>query len=192
MTAIKLLTSWLEEEKSLGAKNVQHAVLSTQGLNAHPHARVVGIREITENWILFFTQKRTRKVLEIKSNAQVTLTFWLERYAREVIVEGEASFLSEEQNKEYWASYPQWAQIRFCSYAPTSGLPITSKQILENKRVKIEQSVKNGILPYSADYCGIAIKPRRFVFYTYRLDELSDVWEYQRDGTDYVKRILSP
>lgn len=192
MTPIELLTTWIEEEKAMGAKNAQHAVLSTQGLNSEPHARVVAIREMSEDWILFFTQKRTRKVEEITNNGQVALTFWLERYAREVIVEGEAHFLSEEQNNHYWLNYPKSAQIRFYSYAPTSGLVINNKQILENKKRKIERESNNISLPCSTDYCGITIQPNRFIFYTYRVDELSDVWDYSLQGQHWVKKLLSP
>lgn len=192
MRPVQLLTAWIEEEKSIGAQHAQHAVLSSLGLNGASHGRVVAIREITQDWILLFTQKRTRKVLEIKNNNQVALTFWFERYAREVSVEGEASLLSREQNAHYWETYPQWAQIRFCSYAPTSGVPIENKQLLEDKRLDIEQSSKDTMLPCSPDYCGIAIKPKRFVFYSYRVDELSDVWEYLIDNNTIVQRRLSP
>ncbi|HAU1787984.1 TPA: pyridoxamine 5'-phosphate oxidase [Legionella pneumophila] len=192
MTPIELLNTWIEEEKSVGAQHAQHAVLSSQGLNGAPHGRIVAIREITKDWVLFFTQKRTRKVLEIKNNNQVTLTFWFERYVREVIVEGEASLLSDEQNEHYWQTYPQWAQIRFCSYAPTSGEPIESKQLLEDKWRDLAQHAKDSALPCSPDYCGIAIKPKRFVFYSYRLDELSDVWEYLIDNNTTIQRRLSP
>ena len=192
MTPIQLLSSWIEEEKALGAQHAQHAVLSTQGLNGHPHGRIVALREITEDWILLFTQQMTRKVEEIKNNGNVALTFWFERHAREVIVEGEALFLSEEQNTQYWNNYPLWAQVRFCSYAPTSGTVIENKQIIENKRLSIEKASHNSPLPCTPDYCGISIKPKRFVFYSYRLDELSDVWEYQTNSRGFVKSILSP
>ncbi|MFO9089053.1 pyridoxamine 5'-phosphate oxidase family protein [Legionella pneumophila serogroup 1] len=192
MTPIELLNTWIIDEKSMGAEHAQHAVLSSQGLNGASHGRIVAIREITNDGVLFFTQKRMRKVLEIKNNIQVTLTFWFERHAREVIVEGEANFLSEEQNAHYWDVYPKWAQIRFCSYAPTSGDPIDDKQLLEDKRRNLEQSSKYTVLPCSPDYCGIAIKPKRFVFYSYRLDELSDVWEYLTDNNTITQRRLSP
>ena len=189
---IHLLRQWLDEEKLKGDEYAQHAVLSSQGLNGAPHGRVVAIREITEDRLLLFTQKRTRKVLEIKNNNQVALTFWFERCAREIIIEGEACFLSEEQHAEYWTTYPKWAQIRFLSYAPTSGLPIEDTQLLEDKRLEIEKSSGNDLLPCSSDYCGIAIKPKRFIFYSYRLDELSDVWEYLIDDNTIARRRLSP
>lgn len=193
MHPIHLLKTWLEEEKAENVPYAQHAVLSTQGTNGQVHGRVVAIREIDEEKLLFFTQKRTRKVEEIKTNPAVSLVFWFEQSGREVIIEGEAAFLSEMQNEHYWKTYPKPAQIRFCSYAPTSGLAIDSKQLLENKRLEIEELYqKERSLPLSKDYCGIAVKPLRFVFYAYRLDELSDVWEYQMNGSAFVKRLLSP
>ncbi|KTC65699.1 pyridoxamine 5'-phosphate oxidase (plasmid) [Legionella adelaidensis] len=193
MHPIELLKTWLEEEKSANIPYAQHAVLSSQGINGQAHGRVVAIREIKEDKLLFFTQKRTRKVEEIKKNPAVTLTFWFELSGREVIVEGEAMFLSETQNRDYWKTYPKLAQIRFCSYAPTSGLPIENKQLLEDKRLQIaEHNQQEQSLPLSKDYCGISVKPLRFVFYDYRLDELSDVWEYQIEGSEFVRRLLSP
>lgn len=126
-------------------------------------------------------------------NPAVTLTFWFELSGREVIIEGEAAFLSEKQNDYYWKTYPKLAQIRFCSYAPTSGLPIDSKQLLENKRLEIaEHNQQEQSLPLSKDYCGVLVKPLRLLFYAYRLDELSDVWEYQIEGSEFVRRLLSP
>ncbi|MBA2710012.1 MAG: pyridoxamine 5'-phosphate oxidase family protein [Tatlockia sp.] len=193
MHPIHLLKTWLKEEKSANIPFAQHAVLSTQGINGQANGRVVAIREIDEEQLLFFTQRRTRKVEEIKTNPAVTLTFWFEQSGREVIIEGNAMFLSEMQNEHYWKTYPKLAQIRFCSYAPTSGLPIESKQLLENKRLEIaERTQQEQSLPVSKEYCGIAVKPLRFVFYAYRLDELSDVWEYKIEESEFVRRLLCP
>lgn len=192
MKPIDLLNKWFEEEKQKGHPYAQHAVLSTQGLTGRPHGRIVAIREIKENSVLFFTQRRTRKVKEIEENAAVSLTFWFEHTARQVIIEGDAAFLSESENEKYWNTYPQWAQIRFLSYAPTSGLPIENKQVLENKKIALERTHHDSQLPLSPDYCGISVKPKRVVFYTYRLDELSDVWEYQVNEAEIVKTRLSP
>lgn len=192
MHPIDKLRQWLDEEKLKGAQYAQHAVLSTHGLNGKPHGRVVAIREIEQDKILFFTQKRTRKVGEIEANPVAAITFWFERNAREVIIEGDAVFLSEAENEKYWYAYPEWAQIRFLSYAPTSGLPIENKQELENKRNQIESANQDSPLPLSPDYCGIYVIPKRVVFYTYRLDELSDVWEYQINEAGVIKKRLSP
>ena len=87
-----------------------------------------------------------------------------------------------------WA-YPKWAQIRFCSYAPTSGEPIDNKQILERKKVEIEHAYQDKTLPISEEYCGICVKPKRAIFYTYRLDELSDVLQYEKKEKNQINVI---
>ncbi|QMT59979.1 pyridoxal 5'-phosphate synthase [Legionella sp. PC997] len=185
------LSSWLTREREAGAPNPSHAVLSSISLKGVPHSRVVAIREISDEGILFFTQKNTRKVDELKNNPEVSLVFWLELLQREVIIEGKSLFLNHAENKHYWDSYPRWSQIRFLSYAPTSMQLIENKQIIENKRQKIEDSFLNKAIPLSPEYCGVRIQPKRMVFYSYRQDELSDVWEYVKRNEWNLQR-LSP
>ncbi len=192
MQPMEILMSWLNDECTAGAKHSQHAILSTMGINDHPHGRVVAIREVQPDRLIFFTQKGSRKVEEITACPNVTLTFWFERFAREVIIEGPAEFLSEAENERYWNTYPTWAQIRFNSYAATSGQPILDKQILENKKREVESRYKDQAIPVSEHYYGVYVRPQRFVFYSYRLDELSDVLEYQKSGDTWVKQCLSP
>ncbi|WP_454783113.1 pyridoxine/pyridoxamine 5'-phosphate oxidase [Legionella sp. WA2022007384] len=186
------LNFWLASEREAGAPNPCHAVLSSISLDGVPHSRVVAIREISDDGILFFTQKSTRKVNELKNNPQVSLVFWLELLQREVIIEGKTLLLNQGENKHYWDSYPQWAQIRFLSYAPTSMQLIESKDILEQKRQKIEESFLNKPIPLSPEYCGFRIQPERMIFYAYRQDELSDVWEYALKTNKWNFQRLSP
>ncbi|PWY56359.1 pyridoxamine 5'-phosphate oxidase [Legionella qingyii] len=186
------LNLWLARERETGAPNPSHAVLSSISLDGVPHSRVVAVREISDEGILFFTQKRTRKVNELKNNPRVSLVFWLELLQREVIIEGNALFLNHAENKKYWDNYPQWAQIRFLSYAPNSMQLIESKEFLEKKRQKLEESFLNKLIPLSPEYCGFRIKPERMVFYAYRQDELSDVWEYVLKNNEWNLQRLSP
>ncbi|BCA94472.1 pyridoxamine 5'-phosphate oxidase [Legionella antarctica] len=189
---VNLLKNWLEEEKELGVPNPQQAVLSTATLSAIPHSRVVAIREINEDNLIFFTQKETRKVTELLNNPIAALTFWFEMSSREVIIEGKAAPLTLEENKSYWNSYPREAQIRFCSYAATSATPIASKEILEEKKSLIELQYYGQKLPMNEFYYGFKFKPDRFVFYTYRTDELSDVSEYVWWENSWIRQVLSP
>lgn len=189
---IKHLNQWLQEECAKGAPNPQQAVLSTVDRYRVPHSRVVAIREINSQGLLFFTQRDTRKVTEMSLNPSVSMTFWFELWLREVIIEGVIEALSEAENEQYWQSYPREAQIRFHSYAPTSAQPILSKQELEEKRKIIQKTYANQSIPVSPLYCGFRLKPNRFVFYAYRTDELSDVLEYTRVDDEWTEKVLSP
>lgn len=188
----KSLTHWLNEERNAGAPNPQQAILTTVASNAIPHSRVVAIREIKNEELLFFTQKGTRKVSELTANPAATLVFWFELFQREVIIEGNAVPISESENNFYWQQYPREAQIRFCSYAPTSTQIINDKNILESKKKLIEQEYATQPLPISPYYCGFRLKPSRIIFYAYRTDELSDVHEFTLIDQRWVKQLLSP
>lgn len=189
---IEILNKWLQEERELGATNPFQAVLSTATLKAVPHARVVAIREISEHGLLFFTQKGTKKVVELSTNPNAVITFWLELVQREVILEGNVVLLSDSENEFYWQNYPREAKIRFYSYAPTSSLPIESKQILEAKKKQIEEEYSGKELPVSPFYCGFRFNPTKVIFYTYRTDGLSDVIEYTLNNALWTKQFLSP
>lgn len=191
--SINLLQKWINEEKDRGAPNPQQAILSTATATGIPRARVVAIRAITPQGMLFFTQRGTRKVAEIRENPRVSLTFWFELMQREVILDAHIEALTEEENKAYWSTYSRIAQIRFLAYAATSGQPIASKQILEDKKSAIEQEYDGHILPYTPLYCGYRIIPTQFIFYEYRTDELSDVFQYVlEDNGQWQKQAISP
>ena len=88
MDPIEHLRQWLQNERTAGAPNPQQAVLSTATIDAVPHSRVVAIREIDAQGLLFFTQRDTRKVAEMSINPAVSMTFWFELLLREVIIDG--------------------------------------------------------------------------------------------------------
>lgn len=65
---INKLTQWLNKENSVGAPNPAQAVLATSTIDAIPHGRVVAIREISPEGLLFFTQKGTKKIEELNDD----------------------------------------------------------------------------------------------------------------------------
>ncbi|RUR06808.1 pyridoxal 5'-phosphate synthase [Legionella sp. km772] len=188
---ISTLKKWLDEEKIAGVPNPAQAVLSTCTGDAIPHSRVVAIREITDNELLFFTQQGTRKVNELEINPMISLTFWFELTQRQIIIEGRATALSVDENENYWISYPRIAQLRFCAYAPTSSQRIDSKKTLEDKKIELEKRY-SGNVPMPSFYCGYRIQPHSFLFYRYRVDELSDVFKYENINGKWKEFILSP
>lgn len=190
---LTLLQQWITQEQQKGTADARCAVLATAHReNAAPHARIVAIREVTADGLLFFTQRGSRKVAEIQSNPQGALTFWFPLHEREVMLEGSLTPISADENQRYWQDYPRIAQIRFYSYAPTSGQSIDSKQQLEAKKQGIENDYQGKDLPLHPDYCGFRLRPQRVVFYSYRTDELSDVIEYQWRDENWQQQCLSP
>ena len=95
---ILLLKNWLDNESELGAFNSQQAVLCTATPDAIPHGRVVAIREISTDGLLFFTQRTTRKVGELIHQQRASIVFWLELQQSQVVIEGKTETLAASEN----------------------------------------------------------------------------------------------
>lgn len=118
----------------MGIEQPDCAVLSTVTSEGFPHSRVVAIREICVDSLVFFTQQKTRKVAELTNNPHAVINFLLTMQQRQIILEGIAKPLSSEENQEFWETLPRERQLRFSAYASTSGQPIHNLNVLEERK----------------------------------------------------------
>lgn len=169
------LVEWLKIEKMLGVDQPNCAVLATSTANGLPHTRVVAIREIETESLLFFTQKRTRKVNELLSNPHASMNFLLAMQQRQVILEGTAKPLSQEENKSFWHSLPRERQLRFSVYALSSEETIQDVHALKKKESELSKQFIDKQIPMNESYCGFRFTPETFVFYTANAHSFSEV-----------------
>lgn len=167
-------------------------VLATATKLGAVHSRVVAIREISNDSILFFTQRNTRKVAEILENPRASMTLWLPLQQKEIVFEGVIEQLSRVECKTHWDTYPTERKLRFLTYAPTSGQPIESRSYLENKLSEYRAIYKDQDIEMSQDYLGFRFNPSRIYFYSLEVSTLSKVTEYTREGGTWQQAILSP
>ncbi|WP_242604300.1 pyridoxamine 5'-phosphate oxidase family protein [Legionella brunensis] len=89
------MNKWLNEEKELGVA-VNSAVLATVSPQGIPHSRVVAIREIKEDSLIFFTQRKTRKVTDLLNNPAASMNFFLALQQRQIVMDGITELLTQE------------------------------------------------------------------------------------------------
>lgn len=140
---------WLTKEKSLGVEDPDCAVLATVTHTGIPHSRIVAIRKIETDSLLFFTQQKTRKVNELLNNPAASMNFVLLMQQRQITIEGIAKPLSPEENEQFWQTLPRVRQLRFSAYAPTSGQVIKDINDLETKRKDLEEQFLGQAIPMS-------------------------------------------
>jgi len=191
MSPFNEIKIWLEQEKSLGSENPGCMILATAGKNAIPHSRIVAIREIAENSILFFTQQGTRKDKEIQENPVVSATIWLAMQQRQIMLDGKIESLTEEENAFYWKTLPRSSQLKFFAYAPTSGQPIESEDFLKKQYDQLSTEYPNE-LPMSSYYCGYRLVPKTIYFYILGMESFSKYVKYELKDNIWHERLLSP
>jgi len=186
------MQQWLNQEKNLGSPNPNNIVLATAGKTGIPHSRIVAIREITEQGILFFTQRDTRKVNELTENPRASMTLWLPLQQREIVIEGSVVALSQKENQHYWDLLPYDRKLRFSAYSPTSSQPIRALAKLENKVKLLEKQYTATTIPMSAYYCGFCLVPTMLYFYTLGTTTFSEIIKYSQSSDGWQKQTLSP
>lgn len=186
------INEWLTKEKQLGSADPERVVLATAGKDNVPHSRIVAIREITEKGVLFFTQNGTGKVTQLTENPMAAMTLWLPLQQRQVNLEGEALPLSQEDNQTYWDALPFIRQLRFRTYAPTSGKPIQALSELDNKYAKLLKEYSEKPVPMSDNYCGFQLQPKLIYFYTLGVETFSEYIQYRYQENQWVAQLLSP
>lgn len=186
------LKNLLKQEKQLGVSEPECAVLATVTPEGIPHSRVVAIREIEIESLLFFTQRSTRKVTELQQNRNATLNFWLAMQQRQVILEGNADPLSHKENQTFWSNLPRERQLRFSSYAPTSGKVIEDQTVLEERKAELLIQFADQAIPMSEHYCGFRFTPHTIYFYTIGGTTFSEVIRYSKIDGHWQQAFLSP
>lgn len=187
------IKDWLSREKALGSPTPDRAVLATtSSKDGAAHSRVIAIREVAHEGILFFTQTGTRKVLEITENPLASMTFWLALQQRQIILEGLIKPLSQQDNEAYWRSLPRERQLQFCAYGPTSSQPIKSLSSLEERYHELIKFYEGKDIPMSEFYCGFRLKPDICYFYTLGRNNFSEVYMYTHNHDAWQRQMLSP
>lgn len=186
-----LIQDWLEKEVSKGSTYPNRMVLATAGKDAIPHCRIVAIKEIVNQSIVFFTQRETRKVKEMQENPRVSATIWLPLQQREVIFDGKVEALSKNENADYWKKMLYENQLRFSTYAPVSSMPINSLQELEDKYQALKNQFKGQAIPMSEYYYGYRLIPETMVFYTLGSETFSEVYRYQIIDGEWARQLVS-
>jgi pyridoxamine 5'-phosphate oxidase len=183
---------WIEKEKALGSPSPDRVVLATTTPQGVPHSRLVAVRELTAEGVLFFTQQGTRKTLELGENPDASMTLWLALQQRQVILDGIIHPLSQQENESYWKTMPLDRQLRFSAYAPTSGQPISSLEVLESTLAELIKKFGNAEIPMSEYYCGFRLIPAFIYFYTLGTQTFSEVMRYERTPRGWEEQLLSP
>ena len=95
-------------------KNVflPHAMsLSTVGLSGQPSSRMVLLKGLFNEGIVFFTDYSSQKGIEIENNTKAALNFWWAQTEKQIRIEGNCSKTTLEESNNYFQSRPRKSQV---------------------------------------------------------------------------------
>ncbi len=186
----ELLNKWLHLAKESVYSDYNAMVLSTLRSNGFPAARVVLLRELTSEGLIFYTNYDSDKGKELLLNPKTTCNFFWREIEKQVRVTGIAQKVSKEVSDAYFSKRPRASQIG--AWASDQSAEIKGRDELEEKVKFYEQKFKGENVPRPEYWGGFIIIPSEIEFWQGRASRLHDRFLFNASTGSWVVSRLSP
>lgn len=183
------LHAWLQDAEGAGVLEPNAMCLATADRVGRPSARVVLLRGLDEQGLVFFSHYQSRKGRELAANGVAAACFWWGLLQRQVRVEGRVEKIAPAESDAYFASRP--VESRYASAASPQSTPIASRAELEAAVEQLRRQHAEGP-PRPAEWGGYRLTPEAFEFWQGRPARLHDRFEYRLVNGAWAVRRLAP
>ena len=188
---LALLKKWVHEAYSHPAiKEANAAVLSTLSLDQKISSRVVLIKEITEEGLIFYTNQTSQKGQQLNQNNQCTLHFYWDSLFRQVSIQGKARPLSKDQAISYWQTRPIESQLS--QWISKQSTPVKDRKTLLQEFQKARLQFKNKKIPCPKHWLGYFIQIQQIEFWIGRDHRLHDRFLFTQKEDQWITERLYP
>ncbi|HAQ18900.1 MAG TPA: pyridoxamine 5'-phosphate oxidase [Prolixibacteraceae bacterium] len=184
------LQNWLEAAISEKTSEPTAMVLSTNDPTGNPDSRVVLLKELTAEGLIFFTNYNSKKGQQIQANPNVSVVFFWPETERQVRVKGKAEKIGEKGSEIYYKSRPVDSQI--AAWASPQSQIIESRKVLDENYRYYQEYFQERVIEKPPHWGGFLIRPEYFEFWQGRSNRMHDRIEYHLSGDKWIMNRLAP
>lgn len=193
MNPITQFSEWFELARTTREiKDATAMTLATAGANGKPAARIVLLKECTEQGFVFYGNMESRKFCELKENPHAALCFYWPALDRQIRVEGAVSPVSNDEADAYFATRERGKQIG--AWASLQSQPMTSRAEFEKRIAEFTQKFENTSVPRPPHWSGWRLAPTVIEFWSqgeFRLHQ-RDLYTRATPAAPWVHTLLYP
>ena len=154
---------WIQEAKEAGA-GLPHALnLATVSQEGPPSSRMVLLKRLSDEGLVFFTDYEGKKGQEILNNNHVAMNFWWAKTDKQIRIEGICSKVSKEESDDYFSTRPRGSQISASASEQSKALDSYSSLLSQAKQIELQNEGKDIRRPDR--WGGFILKPNLFEFW---------------------------
>ncbi len=180
----------LEEAEALNLVDWNAMNVATVDDKGQPSSRMVLLKKLSDEGLVFYTNYNSRKGSEIHLNNKVAVNFWWRELKKQIRIEGLISKASKEDSDDYFDSRP--IKSRVSAIISNQSSVISSyedlkKEMDEYLEKNDESSIKR------PDHCGLYILvPHSVEFWLERDNRTHERRKYFLDENGWNSCLLSP
>ena len=164
--------------------------LATATRDGLPSARIVLLRGLDEEGLVFFTNRESRKGDELRANprAAVVLHWW--DLGRQVRVEGAVEEIARSESAAYWETRPRASRI--AGWVSAQSRPLTGREELDAAYAEAEARFAGEDVPLPDHWGGYRVLPETVEFWRHRESRLHDRIRFTRAPDGWRRERLAP
>ena len=182
--------NWFDEAVQSNIDEVNAMTLATVNEEGKPSARIVLLKDVSENGFTFYTNYESHKAKEMASNSNVALVFFWKELERQIRIEGTVKKAPEDLSDTYFNSRPEESRIGAWSSPQSEVIP--SREILEKNVMEVKNKFEGKEITRPNFWGGYTVEPVLFEFWQGRSNRLHDRIEYVKNENGWIKRRLAP
>ena len=181
---------WIQEAKDKEA-GLPHALnLSSVSLEGQPSSRMVLLKRLSDEGLVYFTDYDGKKGQEIINNNKAALNFWWAKTNKQIRIEGICKKVSDKESDDYFHSRPRGSQISALASKQTETLE--SYEGLLEKAKQIESDNEGKDIKRPDRWGGFVLKPNLFEFWTNQENRLHKRELFTLNEEGWEKSLISP
>ena len=182
--------AWFAEAKACPGITEPHAMsLATCSADGRPSVRVVLMKQIDKEGLVFYTNYDSRKGRELEANPQAAVVFYWGPLHRQIRVEGRVERVSTEQSELYFHSRPYDSQIS--ASASLQSTVIASREVLVQEMQRLKTAHPT-LVPCPPQWGGYRLIPSSYEFWQGQSNRLHDRLVFTKQEDTWVVHRLSP
>ncbi|HRN41598.1 MAG TPA: pyridoxamine 5'-phosphate oxidase [Vicingus sp.] len=181
---------WFEEAVNAQLLDPYAMLISTVDEIGLPHSRVVYLRNISDEGMVFYTNYNSQKGKNISASNKIAITFFWVELERQIRIEGTVKKVSEELSDKYFAARPRESQLG--AWASNQSETIKNRAELEENLKHFTEKFKGVDVPRPPHWGGYIVEPTKFEFWQGRPSRLHDRLIYTKNNNEWVISRIAP
>jgi len=185
-----MFDSWFTKARESEPNDGNAMTIATADADGQPSARMVLLKGHGPDGFIFYTNKKSRKAMDIAANPKAAILFHWKSLRRQIRIEGSLSTVSDDVADAYFATRNRDSQLG--AWASDQSRPLDSRATFEKRFEEAKARFEDGDVPRPPYWSGYRLTPQRFEFWQDREHRLHERRVFVRDGESWTEGMLYP